>query len=139
MARPTATPTRGEVRYDLTLTEAEVNELVQDALALQPGVPVSNVMVRFERDLITASGRARAGFLTLNMEIDATITVQGGTAIPEIVEIRAGGQRLTGFLRAQVDNMIAPYLQQWLQMDTGIIVEEVEIGEDSIQITGRYK
>ncbi|HUW13694.1 MAG TPA: hypothetical protein VM537_28480 [Anaerolineae bacterium] len=95
--------------------------------------------MRLEPDLIVTSGRAKVGFLTLDMEIDATLTAEDGQAVPEIVAIRAAGQPLTGFLRTQVENMIAPYLRQWLQSDTNIYVDEVQVREGSIQISGRYK
>jgi hypothetical protein len=123
----------------VTLTEPQVNKLVSDGLAQQPDTPVKDVTVRLEPDLIVTSGRAKVGFLTLDMEIDATLTAEDGQAVPEIVAIRAAGQPLTGFLRTQVENMIAPYLRQWLQSDTNIYVDEVQVREGSIQISGRYK
>jgi hypothetical protein len=116
-----------------------VNQLLQDALAEQPQVPVTGVTVRLERDLIVAGGRARVGFLTMNVEIDATLAVEDGKPVPQIVEIRAAGQPLTGFLRAQVENMIAPYLQQWLETDSNAVVEEVKIEKGRIRIAGRFK
>ena len=69
----------------------------------------------------------------------ATVTVEDGKPIPEIVAIRAAGQPLTGFLRAQVENMLDPHLQRWLQMETNVYVEEVEILEGQIRVTGRRK
>lgn len=125
--------------YRLTLSEKEVNELVQKGLAMQPGVPVSHVYVRLETGQITVSGRARLGFFTLDVEAVATLTVEDGKPIPQIVEIRAGGQPLTGFLRAQAENLLRPYLQQWLQAETNIYVEEVVIEEGQISVTGWYK
>lgn len=137
--RPTSTPTEEVLRYRLTLTEKEVNELVQKGLAAQPSVPVSHVYVRLEPGQITASGRARLGFFTLDVKAVATVTVEDGKPVPQIVEIRAGGQPLTGFLRAQTENLLRPYLQQWLQAETNVYVEEVDIQEGQISITGRYK
>ena len=136
---PTLTPTPTVLRYDVTLTEAQVNKLVSDGLAQQPDTPVRDVKVRLEPDLIVTSGRARVGFLTVDMEIDATLTAEGGKAVPEIVEIRAAGQPLTGILRSQVESMIAPYLRQWLQSDTNIYVDEVRVRRGTIRIMGRYK
>ena len=136
--RPTPTPTQ-VLRYRLTLSEEEVNELVQKGLAAQPSAPVSNVYVRLEPGQVIAGGRARLGFFTWNVEAVAAVTVEDGKAIPQIVEIRAGGQPLTGFLRAQAENLLRPYLQQWLQTETNVYVEEVDIQEGQISITGRYK
>jgi hypothetical protein len=127
------------IRYDVTLTEEQVNRLVSDGLARQPDTPVSGVRVRLEPDLIVTSGRARVGFLTLDMEIDTTLMAEDGKAVPEIVEIRAAGQPLSGFLRSQVESMIAPYLRQWLQTDTNIYVEKVQVLRGSIRISGRYE
>jgi hypothetical protein len=123
----------------VVFTETELNELLQDALAERPDVPVSSLSLRLEPDLIVVSADARAGFLTLNVEIDATLTIEEGRPIPEIVEIRAAGQPLTGFLRTQIDRMIAPYLEEWLQTDTSIFVEDVEIEEGQMRIVGRYE
>ena len=127
------------VRYAVTLTEPQLNKLVRDGLAKQTDAPVRDVTVRLEPDLIVTSGKARVGFLTVDMEIDATLTAEDGKAVPEIVEIRAAGQPLTGFLRAQVENMIAPYLRQCLQTDTSIYVDDVRVREGTIRITGRYR
>ncbi|MDH7486066.1 MAG: hypothetical protein QHJ81_07285 [Anaerolineae bacterium] len=136
--QPTPAPT-GVLPYRLTLTEKEVNELVQKGLAMQPNVPVSHVYVRLEPGQIAASGKARLGFFTLDVEAVATLTVEDGKPIPQIVEIRAGGQPLTGFLRAQAENLLRPYLQQWLQAETNVYVEEVDIQKGRMSITGRYR
>jgi hypothetical protein len=119
--------------------EQEVNRLVSDGLARQSETPVSDVVVRLEPDLIVTRGRARVGFLTLDMEIDAKLSAEGGKAVPEIVNIKAAGRPLTGFLRSQVEGMIAPYLRLWLQTETNIYVEEVQVRRGSISIRGRYK
>jgi len=138
---PTITPTRtpAVVRYDVTLTELQANKLVRDGLAEQTDAPVRDVTVRLEPGLIVTSGKARVGFLTLDMEIDATLTAEQGKVVPKIVEIRAAGQPLTGFLRSQVESMIAPYIRQWLQAGTNIYVDEVQVGEGTIRISGRYE
>jgi len=134
-----STPTPTVAIFELVLTEAEVNQLLQDGLAKQSDVPVSNLYVRLQPGLIVTSGRTRVGFFTVDVEVTATVTVEDGKPIPEIVAIRAAGQPLTGFLRAQVENMIAPYLQRWLQTETNVYVEEVEILEGQLRITGRRK
>ncbi len=134
-----STPTPTVAILELILTEAEVNQLLQDGLAKQPDVPVSNLYVRLQPGLIVTSGRTRVGFFTVDVEVTATVTVEDGKPIPEIVAIRAAGQPLTGFLRAQVENMLDPHLQRWLQTETNVYVEEVEILEGQIRITGRRK
>jgi hypothetical protein len=126
-------------RFELTLSEQKLNQLLQDGLAEQTDVPVTDVTVRLQRDLIVAGGRARVGFLTMNVEIDATLAAEDGELAPEIVEVRAAGQPLTGYLRAQVENMIAPYLQQWPQIGSNVVVEEAEIEEGQIRIAGRFE
>jgi len=134
-----STPTPTEAIFELVLTEAEVNQLLQDGLAKQSDVPVSNLYVRLQPGLIVTSGRTRVGFFTVDVEVTATVTVEDGKPIPEIVAIRAAGQPLTGFLRAQVENMLDPHLQRWLQTETNVYVEEVEILEGQLRITGRRK
>lgn len=125
--------------FELVLTEAELNQLLQDALAKQPDVPASNLYVALEPGLIVASGRAKVGFFTLDVEIAATVTVDDGKPMPEIVEIRAAGQPLSSFWQDQVVNMVNPYLEPWLQAEMNVYVEEVDIQEGQIRIGWRYK
>jgi len=133
--RPTATP----AKVELVLSEAELNEMIQKGMAGRSDVPVSDVYVRLIPDLLIISARARVGFFALNMEMVVAVSVGGGQAIPEIVEIKANGQPLSGFLKAQVDAMIAPYLDQWLQTETGVYVEQVVLTDGEIRVIGRYR
>lgn len=133
------TPTRTPARVELVLTEAQVNDLAERALAGRSDLPVSGVRIYLERDRVVATGRARLGFFSTDVEVVATIAAKDGKAVPEIVSIRAGGQPLTGFLRAQVEGMLTPYLEQWLRTETGVYVEEVQVEEDRIRILGRYR
>jgi hypothetical protein len=121
------------------LDEAEANRLLLQALAVRPDVPISDVRVRFEPGLVVASGTTRVGFFALGVEVSATVVIVDGKPVPEIVEIRAAGQPLGGFLRAQVESMIAPYVEQWLETETNVYFDEVEILEGEIRVTGRFK
>ena len=121
------------------LSEAELNEMIQDGMAGRTDLPVSDVYVRLIPDFLVLSARSRVGFFTLDMELTVAVSVVDGQAISEIVEIKANGQPLTVFLRAQVDAMIAPYLDQWLQMETGVTVEQVILGDRMIRVVGMYR
>jgi hypothetical protein len=124
---------------ELVLSEDELNEMVQDGMAQATNLPVSNLYIRLIPDLFVISARARVGFFALDMEITIAVAVSDGQAIPELVEIKANGQPLSGFLRAQVDAMIAPYLDIWLQMDTGVYVEQVIITDGKLRVVGEYQ
>ncbi len=125
--------------FRMTLMEAEVNELAQDALATQANVPVSDVTVRLKDGQIVAGGRVRVAFLTVNAELTGIVPVKNGKPAPEIVEIKVNGQPISGVLRTQIMNMITPYLEQLAQADLAVIVEDVRITPGRIRIVGEYK
>ncbi len=125
--------------FRMTLTESEVNELAQEALATQANVPVSDVTVRLEDGQIVAGGRVRVAFLTVNAELTGIVPVKNGKPAPEIVEIKVNGQPISGVLRTQIMNMITPYLEQLAQADLAVNVEDVQITPGRIQVVGQYK
>lgn len=146
---PTPAPTSSDLEgegtslsgeaFKMTLTEKEINELAQDALATQSNVPVSDVSVRLEDGQVVARGRVRVAFLTLNAELIAIVPVENGKPAPEIVGIKVNGQPISGVLRTQIMNMITPYLDRLAQADLAVDVEDVQITPGRIRVVGRYK
>lgn len=125
--------------YVMKMTEAELNKLAQEEIAKQSDVAVSNVRIDLQPDQIVVSGTTKVGFFNVNLEITAIIPVKNGRPEPEITEIKVNGEPVTGFLRQQIDAMIAPYLNQFAQTDLGVYVDDVTITNDQFVITGRSK
>lgn len=123
----------------MTLTEREVNELAQEALATQSNVPISNVRVRLEDKQIVASGQVRLAFFAVNVELTGVVPVKDGKPAPEIVDIKVNGQPLSGPLRSQLMSMITPYLDQLAQAELVVEIEDVQVTPGQIRIVGRYK
>jgi len=138
-AAPSAIPTGVVTLVALDLTEAEVNTIVQKAIAGRSEIPISDVYVALEPGLMVATGSVKVSILSVDLELELTVEAEGGKAVPRIVDIRSGGRPLTGFLRNQVEAMINPYLALWLQTETGIYVEDVVIEEGRLTMTGRHK
>ena len=134
--KPAATATPGKVT--LVMKEADLNKMAQDALAQQSDVSVSNVRVDLQPGKIIFSGRAVLGFFPVDLEITATLPVVNGRPEPEIVGVKLNGEEAGGFIRAQVVNMIQPYLDQFAQTDLNFYVEKIVITNDEILITGQY-
>lgn len=125
--------------FEMTLTEQEVNELAQDALATQSNVPISDPRVRLEEGQMVASGQVQVGFFNVNVELTGIVPVENGKPAPEIVGIKVNGQPISGLLRTQLMNMITPYLNQLAQADLAVDFEEFEFTPSRVHITGQYK
>lgn len=133
------TPTGVVTLVALDLSEAEVNAIVQKAIAGRSDVPVSGLYVALQPGLMIASGTVQVSILRVDLELLLTVAAEDGKAVPEIVDIRSGGRPLTGFLRDQVEAMITPYLSLWLQTESNVYVEEVVIEDGRLLMTGRYR
>jgi hypothetical protein len=138
-ATPVASGPQSGDPYELVLSEAQINESTQQALAQQPNVPISNVYVRLEPGQLIAGGKALLGLFTFDVQAAATVSVQDGAAIPQITEIWVGGQPATGIVRTQLLNMLQPYLNQLTEADLPVTIDSVDITKGQMVITGQYK
>ncbi len=131
---PTATPTPATLT--LVITEKEANRMAVQAMAQQKDIQVTNPRVDFRPGAIYLSGDAVLGFFKVNIGILATVQVAGGEPQVVVQEIDVNGSRATGFLRRQIEAMIAPQLAQLASVSEDFYVEDVTITEDRMIITG---
>ncbi len=123
----------------LIITEKEANRLAAEALAKQQDIAIDNLQVDFRPDELYISGDTVIGFFKLNIGILASITPLDGRPEVTIKEIYVNGERATGFIRDQIEAIIAPQLDQLATVSTDFYVEAITITDDRMIITGRYQ
>ena len=123
----------------MVVTEAEANKMAQKALANQKEVQIDNVQVDFRPDEMYVSGDTKIGFFTLNIGLLVTIEPVQGKPEVTIQEIYVNNSVATGFIREQIEAMIAPHLDQLAMVGDDFYVEDITITDDKMIITGHYK
>ena len=118
-------------------TEQQLNELLQQSLASQQELPISEFIVDLKPGLITGSGKLALGFLNADAALSLRLNAVEGKVIPEIVEILLNGEPAPAMLQGQVDALIAPLIEQASSADYGFYVESVEITDNEIRISAR--
>ncbi|NOZ49644.1 MAG: hypothetical protein GXP37_06290 [Chloroflexi bacterium] len=130
--RPQRSPTPSTLSYDIS--EADINRLLQQQLQNQPDLPVQNLSVDLRPGAIALLGQVTVGFFNLDTEVILTVTVTNGKAIPAVASIQVAGQIVGGIVEQQ---MIQPYLDQFLNADIGMEIDSVDISDNNIHIEGR--
>lgn len=133
--RPIATATPAPLSY--TLSESELNRQVQNAVADQPDLPVQNLQVDLRPGQIVLLGQVPAGFFKLNAEVILVVKVVAGKAIPEIASIKVAGQAVGGILEQQINELIQPYIDQFLNTDLDVEIQNVTIDDTQITIEAK--
>ncbi len=136
---PQTQATAAPEKLALIITEKEANRLAAEALAKQQDITIDNLQVDFRPGELYVSGDTIIGFFKLNIGILATVTPFDGKPQVTIQEIYVNGERATGFIRDQIEALIAPQLDQLATVSTDFYVEEITITDDRMIITGRYQ
>ncbi len=123
----------------LIITEKEANRLAAEALAKQQDIAIDNLQVDFRPGELYVSGDTVIGFFKLNIGILASVTPLDGRPEVTIKDIYVNGERATGFIRDQIEAIIAPQLDQLATVSTDFYVEAITITDDRMIITGRYQ
>lgn len=123
----------------LVVTEAEANQMTKKALSSQQDVQIDNVRVDFRPDEMYVSGDAKIGFFTLNIGLLVTTEPVNGKPEVTIQEIYVNNSVAAGFIRDQIEAMIAPHLAQLTIAPADFYVKAIAITDDEMIITGQYK
>lgn len=123
----------------LVVTEADANKMAQKALATQQDVQIDNVQVDFRQDKMYVSGDTKIGFFTLNIGLLVTIEPKNGKPEVTIQEIYVNNGVATGFIRDQIEAMIAPHLDELAMVSDDFYVDTIAITDNEMIITGQYK
>jgi len=143
---PTSTPTPMGPKATATpetliviISEAQANEMAQQALANQSEIQIDHVKVDFRADEMYLSGDTKIGFFTLNIGLLVDVTAKEGKAEISIKEIYVNDSPATGFIRNEIERLIAPQLANLKLVEEQFFVESVTISPDKLIITGHYK
>jgi len=119
------------------VTEQQINAMLQEALASQQDLPVSDVTVDLKPDLIVGTGKVALGFFNAAFQISLRVEAVAGKVVPEVIEILLDGKPVAPFLQGQIDTLLAPFIEQASNADYGFYVERVTITDGEIRITGQ--
>lgn len=136
-AKPLATATPSQLV--LIISEKEANRMAAEALAGQQEVQIDNPKVDFRPGEMYVSGDTVLGFFKLNIGVLATAEAVDGSAKVTIQEIYVNGDRASGFIRNQIEALIAPHLDQLAKVSDDFYVEAITITEDQMTIIGRAR
>ena len=113
--------------------------MVAKGLSEQDNVKIDNPEVDFRPGEMYVSGDTVLGFFKVNIGVLVEVVAVDGAPQVTIVEIYVNGDRATGFIRNQIEAMIAPHLDQLAMVSDNFYVEDVTITENEMVITGHYK
>ena len=123
----------------MIVTEAEANKMAVEALSGQQDVQIDNPKVDFRPDEMYVSGDTVVGFFKVNIGVLAMVEAVDGKPKVIVKEIYVNNDRATGFLRNQIESMIAPHLDKLAMVSDDFYVEKITITEDKMVITGHYR
>ena len=119
------------------VTEQQINDMLQEAIAGQQDLPVSDLTVDLQPDLIVGTGKVALGFINAAFQLSLRVEAVDGKVVPEVAEILLDGKPVAPFLKGQIDNMTAPFIEQASSADYGFYVESVTITDDEIRIAAQ--
>ncbi len=119
------------------VTEQQINDMLQEAIAGQQDLPVSDLTVDLQPDLIVGTGKVALGFINAAFQLSLRVEAVDGKVMPEVAEILLDGKPVAPFLKGQIDNMTAPFIEQASSADYGFYVESVTITDDEIRIAAQ--
>lgn len=119
------------------VTEQQINDMLQEAIAGQQDLPVSDLTVDLQPNLIVGTGKVALGFINAAFQLSLRVEAVDGKVVPEVAEILLDGKPVAPFLKGQIDNMTAPFIEQASSADYGFYVESVTITDDEIRIAAQ--
>ncbi len=137
--KPPATPTPASFRWEWD--EEQLTEIAQKQAREQADSPFDpdTVYVELEPGQMLVGGRAQLGFFAVDVEAVVELKLVDGKPIPEIVEIRAGGNPVPALLQNQIMAMVQPLLDQWKEAEVNFVIDSVEITKGTLVMEGHYR
>jgi outer membrane protein TolC len=133
------TPSGASTTY--VLNEAQLNSVIQKALAAQPDLPVQNLQISLQEGAGTITGTAQQnGFeLPLSVTLGASVDGQGGV-IFQVESASVGFLPLPQSMLDQLSNQINQAMRSEIARATGnVFVESISIADGLLTVTGRTR
>ncbi|GIV69878.1 LmeA family phospholipid-binding protein [Caldilinea sp.] len=121
----------------IVITEQQINDQLQSALAGQQGLPISDLAVNLKPGVLAATGKVTLGFLNADVEVSVRLNAVDGKIAPEVVDILLDGRPAPAMLKGQVDAFLQPLIEEASRTDYGFFVESVEVTENEIRVYSR--
>ncbi len=127
-AAAAGTPTPSS--FSQLLTQQECNTAIQEAVATNPSLPVTNMACDFLPGQAVITGRAKLGFLRIDLAITVVVDVANCKATPRITKVDPA------MAQSQVEAALQPYLGQLADVGEEVCVQKVTITDNDLIIEG---
>jgi hypothetical protein len=147
-AKPTPTATAGKTLptlpatpgapFRVTMSNQQLTEAVKLYLAQHPEVPFSDPQVQVHPDGVEITGKARVGGLSVPVRVWGLITLVDNVPYFEVTNVDLGQAPLPGSIK----NIITALLDQsvdFSQFNLPMVVQDIQLGEGQVTITGTAK
>jgi uncharacterized protein YpmS len=131
-------PQAGE-RVTITITEGQLNAIVQQAIENDPTQTVNGLQLRLQSGEVALSGTVVQEGLRLPLQIILAISPDGqGGLNYQVSSANVGPLPLPQSMRSQIENMLNQGLDDPVrQMTNNIFIEEITIGDGVLNVVGR--
>lgn len=128
---------RGE-RFEITITERELEEAAAWYLEREPNVPFHNPWVSIGPDGVEAGGEALLGTLRLPLTGRLDIIVQDGLPRVSAQQLEVGETPLPDFIRFQIEDELNRQLSM-REKELPVVLEGIELEEGRLTAHGRIR
>lgn len=132
-------PVPSEGSVTISLTEGQLNQLVQQALVANPGQPIENLQIRLEAGEAILSGTVNQQGLSLplRLKIQASPDGQGGLTY-QVGSATVGPLPLPESMRSDIETALNQSLPAAVNsLTNNIYIENIVINSGIMQVTGR--
>lgn len=137
LTNQTAAPKVGPVT--ITLTEGQLNTLIQQVLQGQTSQTIQDLQVRLEAGQVVLTGTVNQNGLSLPLSLYLAVNPDGqGGLTYQVSSASVGPLPLPESMRDQIETMLNQNLQAQVQQLTGnIYIDSINIGSGVMTVTGR--
>jgi uncharacterized protein YpmS len=125
----------------ITLTEGQINSIIQQTLLGRTDLPIEGLQVRLDSGQVILTGTVNQNGLSLPMRLALAVAAdgQGGLSF-QVSSASIGPLPLPQGMRDQIETMLNQNLQaQVRQLTNNIYVEQIEIGNGVMTVVGRLQ
>jgi hypothetical protein len=134
---PVGTPIPGEIT--ITVTDAEVNDWIQQNLDASQESMIENPVVSFTPGTMNINGKIKNGFITADAQLGMSVEVlSDGTIKMHLNSIDVGGMAVPSAMKDMVESTLNSYFDSYLQSITqDYFIESVTINSGEMLISAR--
>jgi hypothetical protein len=124
--------------FVLTITEAELNARVSEAVAKQPDLPFRNVSARVRDDRVDFSGQVRAAGLEIPSSVGLRPTAVNTRLGYELLAIDLGPVPVPGVARSAISDTIDRELDR-ARLTDAFVLEAIQARQGAVTLVGRFR